>query len=128
MNVATMTREQFYALPHVAGPVSCDSIVILPGKAEEELHDSGFRLLDFVAVCDLKPIGRLSGCSDVLHIDGIGGYGRLSGPLPTCVPPKGWSIDCLPESGLLRLFAGTKIVTDAVAVSSYSIYGEPHDA
>ena len=48
-----------------------DSLIILPTK---HLHDSGFWCMDFVAVKGSEPFCRLSGCSDVIHIDGIGGY------------------------------------------------------
>ena len=40
------------------------------------MHDSGFRTMDFVAYSKNEPICLLSGCSDVIHIDGIGGFGH----------------------------------------------------
>lgn len=99
-----------------------DSLVILPTR---KMHDSGFMCMDFVAVRKNEPICRLSGCSDVLHIDGIGGFGEweLDKGIPSMIPPKGWSIDCLP-CGLLRLFClgrdGNMEV--GVAVSSFEVY------
>lgn len=100
-----------------------DSLVILP---TDEIHDSGYRLMDFVAVRAGEPICRLSGCSDVLHINGIGGFGlnwlkRYNG-VPSAIPPVDWSIDCLAKSGLLQLFIGrTKLVCGS-ALSSFEIY------
>jgi len=46
-----------------------DSLIILP---TEEIHDSNFRCMDFIAVKNDIPVCRLSGCSDVIHFDGIG--------------------------------------------------------
>ena len=101
-----------------------DSLVILPLKMR---HDSGYRCMDFVAVKDGEAMCRLAGGSDVLHIEGVGGYGYdwLSryNTCPSLVPPVGWSIDCLPTSGLLRMFCHRKIrVGDAL--SSFEIYSE----
>jgi hypothetical protein len=98
-----------------------DSLVILPTK---HIHDSGYRCMDFVAVKNGIPFCRLSGCSDVIHIDGIGGFGGWrefikSGP--TLIRPKGWSIDCLKKSGLLRLFSGGQLEASN-ALSSFEIF------
>lgn len=88
------------------------------------LHDSGYRCMDFVAV-DKKneAICRLAGCSDVIHIDGIGGYGKWSAEtgVPKLVTPSDWSIDCLAKSGLLRMFCRGSIDVGA-ALSSFEIY------
>jgi hypothetical protein len=102
-----------------------DSLVILPTK---RMHDSGFRIMDFVAVKDNKPICKLSGCSDVLHIDGIGGYGNwnLGKRIPKSIPPKGWSIDCLERSGLLRLFSDGELTVGA-ALSSFEIFSKERE-
>ena len=104
-----------------------DSLVILPSYSTN-LHDSGYRCIDFVAVLDNKALCRLSGCSDVLHINGIGGLGfdwlGLDNKLITEVKPIPWSIDCLPKSGLLRLFTYGKLVCDNCSASSFSIYAK----
>ena len=82
--------------------------------------------MDFVAIRDGEPICRLSGCSDVIHIDGIGGkmYGFGKILLPegyTPIDNDSWSIDCLPKSGLLRLF-GRGQLTCGWATGSFDIY------
>ena len=91
------------------------------------MHDSGFQLMDFVACRDNVAICRLSGCSDVLHLDGIGGYGKDWLKKYNCVPdmiePVGWNIDCLPNSGLLRLFTHGKL-TVGQALSSFEVYSQ----
>jgi hypothetical protein len=95
-----------------------DSLIILP---TENLHESGFWCMDFVAVKGNVPFCRLSGSSDVIHIDGIGGYGELKKNLPTVIPPKGWRIDCLKKSKLLRIFSNGKLKA-GMPLSSFDIY------
>ena len=99
-----------------------DSLVILP---TEDIHDSGYRMMDFVAIDKKRgPLCRLSGRSDVIHIGGIGGYGKrmahflLDKPDESPIP---WSIDCLPVSGLLRIFCGRPL-TVGDALSSFELF------
>ena len=132
MNINKMTRRDFLKIPYRKWDKDIgefDSLVILP-RGKKRLHDSGYRLLDFVAVRKGKPICRLSGCSDVIHIDGIGGYGfdwvEKYGTVPTFIPPSGWSIDCLPVSGLLRIWPNSHRMTCGAALSSFEIYALPN--
>jgi len=125
-HVNEMSRKEFDALPYRKSwdkAVKCRSLVILPTRRK---HDSGYRAMDFVAAKqDGQPICRVSGCSDVLNIDGIGGYGKwdaLTEQLPRHIEPKGWSIDCLPKSGLLRIFCDGEMEVGS-ALSSLSVYG-----
>jgi len=106
--------------------VLCSSLVILPNQGIE-LHDSGFKLMQFVAINSKEePICRMSGCSDVIHIDGIGGFGykwneKYNG-IPTAIEPRAWSMDCLP-CGLFRLFIGGKyIIRCGPSLSSFEIF------
>lgn len=72
--VFNMTKEDFEEIPE-RGEWSrdigeFDSLIIIP---QNHVHDSGWMCMDFVAVNkDGEPICRLSGCSDVLNLDGIG--------------------------------------------------------
>lgn len=125
MNILNMTKEDFENVP-ARGGFQRDigvfsSLVIIP---QDYAHDSGWMCMDFVAVDEEgEPICKLSGCSDVLNIDGIGGYGkRGTGIPPQFIKPKRWSIDCLP-CGYLRLF-GDCIMTAGAALSDFEIYGE----
>jgi hypothetical protein len=129
--VHEMTKKELLAIPMRKTwneEIRCRSLVIIPGNIKD-MHDSGYRLLDFVAVDEHGfPICRLSGCSDVVHIEGIGGLGyrwqrRYKGVL-TLTKPKEWSIDCLPKSGLLRLFTRGDIICGD-ALSSFEIYSTP---
>lgn len=126
-----MTRKQFEAVPHREKwneHVTCDCIVIMPTR---KMHDSGYRAMDFVAIKDGKPLMRLSGCSDVIHIDGIGGrgyrYNRLiaSNPIQrfsNLEERKARSIDCLHKSGLLRMWVDQCNLVCGPSLSSFEVW------
>ena len=82
--------------------------------------------MDFVAVKNEKPICLLSGCSDLFCIDGIGGFGdrrmKKYKEVPRLVPPAAWSIDCLPKSGLLRIWPQSGKIRCGDALSSFEIF------
>lgn len=121
MDISTMTIEDFKNIPHRNGThdlTEVTSLIILPA---ENLHDSGYRCMDFIAVKYKEPICKISGFSDVLHLDGIGGYGEWNGSLPSQVSPKGWEIDCLP-CGLIRIFSRRYLKVEDYAVSDFSVY------
>jgi hypothetical protein len=107
-NIANMTRKDFEKVPYRTSfnqdVGDFDSLIILSTRKK---HDSGYRCIDFIACVEDKPICRLSGCSDVLHINGIGGYGykwiEKGIGIPSKVDVVPWSIDCLPKSGLFRI-------------------------
>lgn len=128
MGVNLMTKQEFISLPHRKWDeeVLCDSIIIIPGSGKKnELHDSGYRCMDFVAVKKGKPTCLLSGCSDVIHINGIGGFGawEVGTGFPKQIAPISWNIDCLPKSGLMRLFlvSTSHIISCKPALSSFEI-------
>lgn len=110
-----MTRKDFEAVPDRKWDRDIgtfNSLIILPTRLK---HDSGYRCMDFVACDDDKPIARLSGCSDVLHVGGISAEthpGRL----------VVWSIDCLRTSGLPRLFVPGGEMTAGPALSDFEVF------
>jgi hypothetical protein len=118
-----MTRAEFDKVPlrkNWSKEVDCDGIVILP---QRRMHDSGYRCMDFVAVKKGFPVCRLSGCSDVIHFDGIGGRG-LHGRIGEVIKgiPIDWNIDCLPKSGLLHIFTHGYKIRAGAALSSFEIF------
>ncbi len=127
MKVFDMAKEDFKKVPERDGWSKdigeFSSLVIIP---QDYTHDSGWKGMDFVAANkEGEPICRLSGCFDVLNLDGIGGYGYRNwrlGELPNCIEPKGWSIDCLP-CGYLRLFSRSTM-TAGTALSNFEIYAK----
>ena len=104
-----------------------DSLVIIPLNT---IHDSGYRCMEFVPVSGGTPLGRVSGSSDVIHLDGIGGYGahwlKRFQKVPDSVYPKAWAMDCLPKSGYLRLFAMSNghHLEAGPGISSFEIFCE----
>jgi hypothetical protein len=126
MKIFNMTKEDFAEVPFL-NTLSYDdrifnSLVIIPS---DKLHDSGWRCMEFVAV-DAKgnPMFKMSGYSDVLHIDGIGGYGNwyeCGDTIPELVKPKGWSFDCLP-CGYIRLMCNCNMKYGG-GISDFQIYG-----
>ena len=87
--------------------------------------------MEFVTIQNDKPTYIVSGCSDIIHLAGIGGHNigshnydkiLLEERICTGVCPRvGWVIDCLPTSGLLRLFCNKQMYIGA-SLSSFEIY------
>lgn len=101
------TRQEFESLPLLEYENyinKFDAIIILPMV---ELHDSGYACMSFIPVCNPTPLGRIAAGSDSICIDGICGSDYKDGVETTFkdVLFKGWTIDCLPQSGLMRIFS-----------------------
>ena len=125
-DIGRWSKKEFEALPVREWNEDIgefDSLIILPTNY---LHDSGFKCMDFVAVVDNIPKCRLSGCSDVMHLNGIGGFGdnwlEKYGSVPSSIKPISWNIDCLKRSKLLRLFCNHNKLKAGEALSSFEIY------
>lgn len=120
------TRKEFEALPRPKSFTNeeigeVDSLVIIPCKYN---HDSGYRYMQFVTIQNNKPTYLVSGCSDVIHLGGISGrnsYRTEEGIVDKETSVIDWSIDCLPTSGLIRLFSSKKILVSA-SLSSFEIF------
>lgn len=155
MNAGNMTRKQFFKLPLKKWDeeIRCNTLVIIPHEIsridalsymlrkllnrcapilfkEPEvyeisgMHDSGYRLISYVLCKDEEPFCITPG-GDVLHIDGIGGFGykwfENYHCVPATVPVAGWTIDCLPQSGLFRLWCSEDILVGR-SLSSQEIF------
>jgi len=97
MGINEMTRKELLDVPHKERQEDIgefDSLIIIPTRRK---HDSGYRMMEFVAVKGGKPFRRVSGWSDVVHIGGMSAL--IDKPKKVA-----WSIDCLMKSGLLHLF------------------------
>lgn len=125
------SRKDFESLPRPNSYANedvgeVDSLVIIPTRYT---HDSGYRCMQFATIQNGVPTYLISGCSDVIHISGIGGYNhnhsqsmneyskRITSGM---TPSVAWKIDCLPKSGLLRLFCNKKMYIGA-SVSDFEI-------
>ena len=141
MNITEMTKEDFAAVPYLDlykdwktiapnNKLEFHSFVIIPVERDGaiDLHDSGWGCMEFCLVGDdMEPIGKVGGGSDVLHLDGIGGYGddyNRRSYLSRMVPVKGWTIDCLP-CGYLNLWTRRVMyLRNKFVGSSCEIYSE----
>lgn len=120
------TRKEFEALPTPKSYTNeeigeVDSLVILP---EKHYHDSGWRCMSFVTIQNGVPTYRISGCSDVINLGGIGGYNFKSTDRikSQTVPNADWHIDCLPVSGLLRIFSGKYKLYVGASLSDFELF------
>ena len=131
MDIMTLTRKDILNIPYpekVSDIGVFDSLIIVPTRKK---HDSGYMCMDFITVKGHETQYRLSGWSDVLHLDGIGGYGSfyftdIVGTFSDrsrlhCCEVKGWTIDCIP-CGLIRLFANKKLYIENSPLSDMDIY------
>ena len=104
-----------------------NSVIIVPTG---ELHESGWMSMKYVLFKNEEIIGCVGKFSDVLYLDGIGGYGDYrnreyfddkvrSGKIHIA----GWTIDCLP-CGYLRLWCkmDIKLSDDMMIFSEAEIY------
>lgn len=128
-NYTKWTKKEFESLPsppsfhNNIGEVDC--LVIIPTR---HTHDSGYRCMKFAVIQNGIPTYLVSGCSDVIHLGGIGGYNKciannsyINRVENKQVPVCSWSIDCLPTSGLLRIFCDKKMYLGA-SLSSFEIF------
>lgn len=120
------TRKEFESLPTPKSYTNeeigeVDSLVILP---EKHNHDSGWRCMSFVTIQNGVPTYRISGCSDVINLGGIGGYNFKSTDRikSQTVPNADWHIDCLPVSGLLRIFSGKYKLYVGASLSDFELF------
>lgn len=111
------TREEFEKLDYFKAADKFNGIVIIPTN---ELHDSGYGCMKFALLKHDEVVGCVGGGSDVIHLNGIGGYGRKYNNT-NMVKRIDWSIDCLPN-GLLRLFCSHKLDIDDIICSDFNLY------
>lgn len=112
------TREEFENLDYFKPTDEFNGVVIIPTN---ELHDSGFGCMKFALTNGYNVVGCVGGGSDVIHLNGIGGYGKYNQNLTDMVKRIDWSIDCLPN-GLIRLFCSHKLDIDKIIVSDFNLY------
>jgi len=114
-SIKEMTKHEFLKLPNLPEDyerIVCDSLVILPAS---ELHDSGWRCVYLIPVEAGRPLGKLGGITDVIDL-------IIEAALNSW--KRGVSIDCLPKSGLLRVFpwrSDDKFVLNRWSLSTMTI-------
>lgn len=146
-NIMRMTRQDFDAVPRLDdhsdweklapnGRLEFRSFVIIPIVNDDgtiDIHDSGFGLMEFFLVGKQnEPIIKVGGGSDVINLDGIGGYGdhanwlRFNG-VPRSIPIHGWSIDLLPCGYFNVWTRRTLFLRDEYICSNFEVFSEDQD-
>ena len=69
---ANSTREEFENLKYFEPTGEFNGIVIIPTN---EMHESGYMCMKFALMDHWEVAGCVGGGSDVIHLNGIGGYG-----------------------------------------------------
>ena len=127
MNILEMTKKDFRSLKYGLykdNPVFNGFVIIPTG----EKHISGFMCMKYALTCNNVIVGCVGGYCDIVHLQGIGGYGEYNEDYDKRVatrqgPSIGWDIDCLP-CGFLRVFTTGKLkITDFIG-SDFCIYKE----
>ena len=121
--VIDYTKEEYLALENKEPNGYFSQVIIVP---TDKIHDSGYRCMKYILCEKNEIVGVIGGWSDVLHLNGIGGYGRnFNETIDTKKTDViDWKIDCLPISGCLHLFANRKLSTDKWCGSDMCIYNE----
>ena len=122
MNIHS-TREEFENLEYSEPKGDFNGIVIVPTS---EMHESGFRCMKFALTRGEEVVGCVSGYSDVVHLNGIGGYGKLVADIEKVLRTNtvrriDWSIDCL-QNSLIRLFCSHDLEIDDIITSDFNLY------
>lgn len=101
------------------------SVIIVPMT---EVHDSGYRCMKYILLrwdgdCH-EVVGVIGGGSDVIHINGICGYGKdwERGIATGMVERVDWSMDCLSRSKCIRLFASRDLETKDWCGSDFEVF------
>ena len=118
MNIMEMNALDFLGLDYFEPEESFYSVVIVPTG---EVHDSGYQCMKYVLAKGNEVVGCVSGISDVLHINGIGGRGKDY--TAELIKPINWRIDCTP-AGYVRLFASSELSIENADFSDVDVYAE----
>ena len=117
--------KEFEKLKNFEPKENFNGCIIIPTG---DMHDSGFMCMKFALTQNDKVVGCVGGGSDVIHINGIGGYGKYENGFESAIITQkvsrvGWRIDCLPN-GLLRLFSDNWLSIDDIICSDFALYAE----
>lgn len=102
-----------------------NGFIVIP-QMDVELHDSGYRFIKVALTNRGRVVGCVEGCTDVIHLNGIGGYGKFNDKYENRVrtglaPAIDWSIDVAPN-GLVRVFCTKELELDSFPLSDLPIY------
>jgi len=129
MDILTMDKSDFAEIEVQSPTGEFNGFVIVP---TDDMHDSGFRCMKYVLLNGNTIVGCVGGYCDVIHLNGIGGYGKYEGNgsdwqaavVSGKVDVVPWNIDCLP-CGLVRIFVNgpNRVLSlDSIICSDFSVY------
>ena len=115
------TKEEFLSMENRSPEEPFTEIIIVP---TDKIHDSGYLCMKFVLCNNGRIVGVVSGWSDVVHVNGIGGYGRdYEYSLRTGMTKRvAWTIDCLTGSGCIRLLSNCECEVRDFIGSDFCFY------
>ena len=120
-DLGKMTRKQFLEIEEHYPTEPFNGFVIVPtGKK----HDSGYGCMRFILECHGKIVGAVGGWADVVHLNGIGGYGlNWERTLSTgTIEVTDWNIDLLPTSKCLRVFSSRELKIEDIICSDFEVF------
>lgn len=118
-DVKEMTKKELMELKNFIPKENFTGIVIVPMNYK---HDSGYQCMKYILLNHNEIVGVLGGGSDVMHINGIGGYGKNPDYTSRIIRAHDLRIDCLPKSKCLRLFSDEPMELDSMFCGSDFIW------
>lgn len=118
-DVKEMTKKELMELENFIPKKNFTGIVIVPMNYK---HDNGFQCMKYILLNHNEIVGVLGGGSDVMHINGIGGYGKNPDYTSRIIRAHDLRIDCLPKSKCLRLFSDEPMELDSMFCGSDFIW------
>ena len=114
------SKEEFEKLEFFEPKKEFRGCVIIPMNYK---HESGFTCMKFALTNSDEVVGCVGGHCDVIHLNGIGGYGKnFTESLRTRkVDIVDWTLDCLPN-GLMRIFCSKDLSIDDIICSDFQLY------
>lgn len=113
-----ISKKEFQELEIEYDKKGFTSFIICP---MEEIHESGYRCMKLILLRGHKIVGTVSGWSDVIHFNGIGGRGKNNVYEKFPRQPS-YRIDCLRKSGLVRVIADYLLEVDMPILSDFIFY------
>ena len=123
LDVTNCTFQDLLDMENYLPTKRFNSIVIV---TTEERHSSGFGCMKYILCHGFEIVGVVGGGSDVVHLNGIGGYGDGKAFDEALKAQKvdrvGWRIDILPNSGCARLFCDHWLKIETPICSDFIVY------
>lgn len=118
-----ITLKEFQDMECFGQTETFNDVIIVP---TDDIHDSGYRCMKFVLVRRREIVGCVGGYSDVVHPNGICNCGQhpdINMYAKGFIPAMHISIDCLKESGCVRLmFRDNALKCDEFIGSDFQFY------